>query len=349
MKNVLIISPSLQVKGGISSVIKSYLASDLPKNHNIYMVASHVDGRKWIKLVKAVIGLVETFCYLAFKHIDIVHIHSGNIISFKRKFYYIKLVSYFNCKTIFHHHGGSLIEQYEMTSKRWQYLISHTLNNVDAVICLSENWKKSILKIAFAANVQVIPNCVNLPEPFEKDASIVAKLTFLGHIKEKKGIFDLLRIIKRLINKGFNVKLTIGGIGDIKRLNAELNRLSIPDNIEFLGWLSEEDRDSLLRKTGIFVLPSYAEAMPMSILEAMSYSIPVVSTFVGGIPELVSDGESGFLIMPGDLDALYRSLASLIQNKELREEFGHKGRLIIKTNHNIDLVSQKIDSIYNSL
>lgn len=349
MKSILHISPSPHVKGGISSLIKEYLGSDLAKRHNIFLVASHVDGSKLAKLIRAIIGLLETFYYLAVKSPDIVHIHIGDIISFKRKFYYLKLVNYFNCKTIFHHHGGSLIEQYEAISKKWKYRISRTLEEVDAVICLSGNWKKSILKIAPAANVQVITNGVNLPELFEKDSSIFVRLTFLGHIVEKKGIFDLLKIIKRLINNGFNVKLIIGGIGDIGRLNIELNQLSISDNVEFLGWLSEQDRDALLRQTDIFVLPSYAEAMPMSILEAMAFSIPVVSTLVGGIPELVSEGESGFLIKPGDLDDMYRKITYLIEDEDLRRELGRKGRELIRTSHNIQQITQKVNAIYNSL
>ena len=129
----------------------------------------------------------------------------------------------------------------------------------------------------------------------------------------------------------------------------KLNLLGISNRVRYLGWISEKERDLLLRKTDIFILPSYAEGMPMSILEAMSYSIPVISTFVGGIPELISDGESGFLITPGDIDALYQRLASLVKNEKLRSEFGLKAGLIVKSKHNIDIVSQKIDTVYNTL
>ena len=91
VKNILYISPSLNVKGGISSVLKSYLGSDLAKHYNIYPVASHVDGNKLVKLIRAIIGLVETLYYLSVKSPDIIHIHCGEIISFKRKIYYLEL------------------------------------------------------------------------------------------------------------------------------------------------------------------------------------------------------------------------------------------------------------------
>ena len=89
--------------------------------------------------------------------------------------------------------------------------------------------------------------------------------------------------------------------------------------------------------------------MPMSILEAMAYSLPVVSTFVGGIPELVIHGESGFLIRPGDIDSLYHFLVLLIKNKNLRETFGKNGRNIIKKRYNIEIVIKKLESIYDNL
>ena len=87
----------------------------------------------------------------------------------------------------------------------------------------------------------------------------------------------------------------------------------------------------------------------MSILEAMSYSVPVVSTTVGGIPELVSDGETGFLIDPGDLDALYGKLKCLIEDKELRKKLGNEARQFVASRHNLKLITQQIEQIYDSL
>ena len=86
MKKILYIAPDIRVMGGISSVIKSCLSTELPKRHNIILIASHKDGTKFIKLIQAITGLIKTFFYLITKKIDIVHIHAGDIISCKRKF-----------------------------------------------------------------------------------------------------------------------------------------------------------------------------------------------------------------------------------------------------------------------
>ena len=338
------------MKGGISTVIKSYLNSDLAKNHRIFLVSSHVDGPKWRKLVQAVLGLVQTAYYLIFKKIDFAHVHGSDIVSSSRKSIYIQILRLFGRKIIYHFHGASFMEHYRSASKRTQSRMRALFGKVDIVICLSESWRQYITDIAPRSNIKVVPNATHLPELCVKQNSDdLVHLTFLGLIGERKGLFDLLRVVRRLIDNDLKIKLSVGGNGESDRLQATIKSLELNDSVNFLGWISEKQRDKLLRETDIFVLPSYGEGMPMSILEAMSYSVPVVSTKVGGIPELVRDGETGFLVEPGDLDALYRKLKCLIQDKELREKFGEKARQFVAAKYNLKFITQQIEQIYDFL
>ena len=348
MKNILYISPSIHVKGGISTVIKGYLDGDLSRQYNMYFVASHVDGPKCIKFIKAIAGLMETIFYLTLKKIDIVHIHGGDTLSFRRKSYYIRIVHLFPCKIIYHHHGAAFMHEYEFFSKKWKKWVRKIFEELDLLIVLSNSWGDNIQQLAPKANITVIPNSIKLPRLQEKQINSPLQLTFFGLIGDRKGVFDLLKVFKKLIDNGYQVRLNIGGNGEISRLFKELRKFGIVDFVKYCGWIEDKEKDLLLRKTDIFVLPSYAEGMPMSILEAMSYAIPVVTTNVGGIPELVIDGETGYLSNPGDLDALYEKISFLIQNKDVRRDFGNKGRLLIKNKYNIDINSEKLSRIYNS-
>jgi glycosyltransferase involved in cell wall biosynthesis len=349
VKNILYVCPSPHAKGGISSVVKTYLSSNLPTNYNIYLAASNVDGSRWVKLSKAIVGFVKTFYYFVYKDIHIVHVHGGNIVSFKRKFYYVKMAQLFRRKVIYHHHGSSFMSQYKTLSKKWKDRVKRTFEEVDLLICLSNSWRYNIQQIAPSANITVVPNSVELPKPYTKQIKSRVTLTFLGLIGNRKGVFDLLKVFQSLINKGYHVKLIIGGNGEIARLIEEIKELGLADNVQYRGWISDKEKDLLLDETDIFVLPSYAEGMPMSILEAMAHGVPVVSTLIGGIPELVLDGETGFLIRPGDLDALYQKIVLLIENENLRKKFGDKGRLLVRAKHRVDVISQTISNIYNSL
>jgi glycosyltransferase involved in cell wall biosynthesis len=175
------------------------------------------------------------------------------------------------------------------------------------------------------------------------------RLLFLGLICEKKGIFDLLKVIKKGIEDNRSLMLTIGGIGEVARLTDEIDRLGLRGSVEYLGWVSAEVRDMLMRKTDIFILPSYGEGMPMTILEAMSYAIPVISTPVGGIPELVIEDETGFLVKPGDLSGLYERIIELATDEEKRCRFGRRGRQVIEEKHNLSENIKTIDAIYDTI
>lgn len=350
MKKILYIAPDISVKGGISTVIKGFLSTNLSQKYNIILVASHVDGLKIRKLVQAITGLLKTTYYLIFKHVDIVHIHGGDITSGKRKYFYFRLVKLFKRKVIYHFHGGSLLEQYPNTSSAWKRCIRQLLEDSDLVIGLSASWRNPIMQIAPRCNFQVIYNSVQLPIIDErKREKKFINITFLGLLCERKGIFDLIEVVSRLITKGFNIHLTVGGNGDISRFHNEIKIKGLKNHVTYVGWIVGNAKDKLLRNTDIFVLPSYGEGMPMTILEAMSYAIPVVSTFVGGIPSLIINGTTGYMIQPGDMNNLYERILDLVNDADKRRTFGQRGRKVIEEKHNLSVNVDKIDAIYGML
>jgi len=217
---------------------------------------------------------------------------------------------------------------------------------------LSKRWLTQIKQIAPKSNVQVLYNAVKLPDANKKICRAKAgyiNVTFLGLIADKKGIFDLIEVVSRLLKNGFNIHLTIGGNGNTGRLYKEIKSKGLQDNITYAGWIVGDDKDTLMRNTDIFVLPSYGEGMPMTILEAMSYAIPVIATNVGGIPELIKDGETGYLIEPGNLDQLLEKMKKLIEDENMRLSMGKKGIEAVEKDFSISEMANKIDEIYESL
>lgn len=350
MKRIVYISPDVKAKGGISTVLKNYLNSNLNGKYNIICISSHVDGSIARKFVQVIYGWIKLLFYLELSHVDIVHIHGSDVISSKRKYIYFKLAYLFNLKLIYHFHGASFSEQISNTSIFWRKRIIEMFQEVDLVICLSNSWRDEIKKIAPHANIVVVPNSVKLPLLSNRvNNSEKIAILFLGLIGERKGLFDLIKVFMRLLKDGNNIVLNIGGNGDITKLLSAIFDLGIKKNANYLGWVSEEERDRLFRNTDIFVLPSYGEGMPMSILEAMSYSVPVISTLVGGVPELIEDGETGILVKPGDLGVLYEKINDLIHNEKYRKKLGENGRLKVERHHNIIDHIQRIENIYESI
>jgi len=157
------------------------------------------------------------------------------------------------------------------------------------------------------------------------------RLLFTGRLAGVKGVPVLLEALVRLRREHPGVELALAGDGpDRALLEAEAQRLGIADRVRFLGYQSSDHVRSLLQETDVFVLPSFAEGVPVVLMEAMASGVPVVSTRVAGVAELVEHGVSGFVVPPGDVDALAGAIDALLADPELRTRFAAAGRLTIE-------------------
>ncbi|MBV5328707.1 MAG: glycosyltransferase family 4 protein [Chlorobium sp.] len=350
MIKVLHISPSINVKGGISALLQYFITTDLPNCYELHFVASHKDGSKIYKYYVAITGMLRMVYLMIWGKIDIVHIHCGDITSSHRKFLYFKIAQLFKKKIVLHLHGALFIEQFNKSSTFWRKRLSVFFEESHVVICLAKSWSHDIGLLFPRSKRLVIPNGIPLPQIdcLQRDHKEVI-VTFLGLIGPRKGIFDLLLVVKDLVAQGLPIFLKIGGNGEVDRLKKNIQEAALQDHVEYLGWVTPLERKLLLEKTDIYVLPSYGEGMPMSILEAMSYSIPIVSTMVGGIPELVRNDYSGFLVCPGDTAQLSSKLKLLVENKKLRSDMGKHARESVEQYHDIELVVERIGKVYDNL
>jgi glycosyltransferase involved in cell wall biosynthesis len=183
----------------------------------------------------------------------------------------------------------------------------------------------------------------------EHKSGLPTQIVFLGLIGPRKGLFDLLIVFERLVDEGYNIRLSIGGNGDVAKLKEHISLPKLKNRVDYLGWIDEAQKCQLLSGCDIFTLPSYGEGMPVSILEAMAYGLAVISTPVGGIPELVDDGMTGYLVTPGDLESLYEKLKTLIEQQELRVKMGRKGRKKVENEFDIKRNYRAISDLYDQL
>lgn len=162
----------------------------------------------------------------------------------------------------------------------------------------------------------------------EKDSIVI---TTVARLTKEKGIIEFIKAFNKIVNKYFNVYFLIVGSsfeGDKEPIKEEEIKNIIDDRYKekliFLGF--RKDIPKILKASDIFVLASYREGMPKSILEAMAMYLPVVASDISGNKEEVVDGETGFLFLPGDYESLTNILMKLIEDNELRKKMGIKGR-----------------------
>lgn len=346
---VLMVGPARDVKGGMTSVVDNYYEYGLDKSVNLKYIESSNDKNIISKILKEITGYNEF--KIDIKKYDIVHIHMASRRSTFRKCKYILEANKYNKKIILHIHGAEfkVFFENECSEKKKQY-IKKCLNMCDKVIVLSEEWKDYFKKIVNENKIVVIYNAIKLPKKFDKNTD-TQQLLFLGRIGKRKGIYDLLDVVQQLIPKYNNIKLIIGGDGEIEKIKKIINEKKITSNVKVLGWINGEEKERLLRESSFYILPSYNEGMPMSLLEGMAYSNIPISTNVGGIPRIINDEINGFIINPGDKKKLKHILDNLLkeENKIKRKEISEKARSTIENKFDMEINIQKIIKLYNDM
>ena len=150
---------------------------------------------------------------------------------------------------------------------------------------------------------------------------------FVGRLAGVKGVPILIDAMASLAGKYPELKLKLIGDGpDRKALEAEVSRRGLQDRITFVGYRSQSEVAEELSRTDVFVLPSFAEGVPVVLMEAMASQVPVLTTRIAGVPELVEDGVSGRLVPPGDAVAFAQALDDLLSDADLRARCGSEGR-----------------------
>ncbi len=176
------------------------------------------------------------------------------------------------------------------------------------------------------------------------------RLLFTGRLARVKGIPVVLAALGRLRERHPDVELVLAGDGPERAtLEAEARRLDVADRVRFLGYRSSDDIRALLQETDVFVLPSFAEGVPVVLMEAMASGVPVVTTRVAGVSELVEDGVSGFVVPPGDVEALTRAIDTLFADAALRERFGAAGRRMVEREFDVGREAVWLAEVFSSV
>jgi len=186
------------------------------------------------------------------------------------------------------------------------------------------------------------------PEQFEpkRHHGSGSRVLFVGRLAAPKGLPILLESIARLREDHPNVQLTIAGDGpDRQQLESMARRLGIESHVRFLGYQSQSQVRELLGRSDVFGMASFAEGVPVVLMEAMAGGVPVVATRIAGIPELVDDGGCGFLVPPGDGQALADRIGQLLDDAELRNAIAAAGRLKVEQEFNLTMESRRLCQI----
>lgn len=355
MKKICMVVPNRLVKGGIAAVVNGYRGSKLEEDYDIAYVESYIDGSKLGKLLKGIKGYFYFIRILLKNKPDIVHIHSSFGPSFYRKMPFIYMASWFQIPIINHIHGADFDEFYVHATERKKRRIKAIYNKCDVLIALSEEWKERLAQIVSDEKITIIENYSILHEEV-LDQRLKRKcnniVLFLGELGRRKGGYDIPKVVEAVVKEIPDIKFILAGAGKecdeaaIKKLCEEKGVMC---RISFPGWVRGEEKDKLLREADLFFLPSYNEGMPMSILDAMGYGLPIVSTKVGGIPKIVFPKINGELFAPGDIKGFSEAIISILKDKDYRGACERESLKIVELNYSLEHHLELLVNVYEKV
>jgi len=260
----------------------------------------------------------------------------------------------FGCTSFIFPRAGKLIDQTEQ-SRLTHFIVRTLLKGSNVFFCQGSSWRDfAVNSMGFnASRVHVIPNWTAtehlLAIGSQRDFDVISKpprLLFVGWLEESKGVFDLLEAARNLVRQGHMFRLTLAGRGHAEEpARSFVKENQLEDVLTFAGWVESEAMGELLSANDIFVLPSWAEGLPNSMIEAMAGGLAVVVTNVGMIPDFVKDKEHALLVPPKDARSLEDALRLMITDAELRRKIAINGYELASREFSVESVVGKLGDV----
>jgi glycosyltransferase involved in cell wall biosynthesis len=311
-------------------------------------------GKRGLVAAQCIFGYaLARFCTAALRgKVDLLHIHLSIRGSSYRKTVLGMAARALRVPYIVHLHGIEFREFWSNANALVRIGLEHLHAGSACVIVLGRYWAEVILERLpnLEPRIIVLPNAT-LPAPPSARASEIkggrVRITFLGQLGARKGTPQLIGALSRLAHLQ-NWSATVAGDGAVAETRAHAQREGIGERIEIPGWLETAARTKLLQETDILVLPSFAENLPMVIIEAFAHGVAVISTPVGAIPEVVISERTGLLVSPGDVEALAHAIERVITDSELRRALGDAARQAHAESYQLDLYVRRLAEIWQA-
>lgn len=289
------------------------------------------------------------------RRVDVVHLNTALVPAFPL-LRVLALAAAARCggaAVVVHAHSGRLAhpETYSPVVAR----LLPALRIADVLVAVSEAGAGTLRRsLPPGRRVERLDNAVRVDDfPPAAGRGQPPVLLYVGVLARYKGLVELCAALRALRERGRELRLVVaGGAGEVgvaeaDRIRDEIVAIGLGDAL--LGALPPEDVRRLLASADVFVLPSYWEGQPFSLLEAMAGGLAIVATRVGAIPEMVVDGESALLVPPRDADALTAALDRVLTDRDLRARLGRQARMRAERHYDVGVLARRLSCLYTSL
>lgn len=345
---ILMVGPDLSLHGGIVSVVQGYLDGGLPEACDAFEYLGTGIGSSKLGKSFAFARALARYA-MVMPSYDIIHLHISARGSYKRKSIMARMAHKAGKYVILHDHDGEFKKAFEEGGDAYRLDVRKTFGIADRVVVLSEEWRDYFAEnVCVPEKIYVVHNGVKVPDqPCSPCAH--QDILFLGRLDARKSPDVLLRASRAVLSRFPDTKVVFGGDGEIDKSKALASELGIADRCEFRGWVVGEEREELFSRAAVYCLPSKNEGLPMSVLESMARGIPTIATAVGGVPQVIQNGVSGFLIKVDDVNNLAFLIDKLLFDSELRKKIGDAGREVVADRFSSKRSIEQVLNLYKEI
>lgn len=351
MPRILMLGPDLSVLGGMANVERLYMTHWQYNRYALRHIPTYIQGSQLGKLQVMLWGLWRYIAALATWKPDIIHIHFSERAGFYRESIFALLGRLHGRTVVMHCHSPEFKEFYQAQSSFLQRYTRFVLNHVSLLIVLSPRWQTYFQALPVNAPVQILNNPIEIPDPSLINTKLRDNpvILSLGEIGQRKGTFDTLQIVPSVQAQHPTAAFWLGGDGAVDEVRHKIAGKPWQEQVHLLGWVTGDEKQRVWQSASLFLLPSYAEGLPLAVLEAMSWALPVVTTTVGGLPDLIVHGQNGYLVEPGDLDVLADTINAVLGDTQQAKTVGAKARQTVEQQYDIHVILEDLYRLYRTL
>lgn len=337
---VLFVATSRQTMGGIASVLKRYEKMEIWSKFYCSWLETQINKglalKLWYMLKAYITMLFVVPCY------DVIHFHTvpGRSITMQMPVFLYSLL--WHKKTIIHIHVGNQLLDYKNNK-----MFNFVLRKASKVVVLA-NVIKDLMKEHYGIEAEVFYNPIE-EQPLRDSSKIGKNIFFAAYLTLNKGYDTLLKAFKRVVSRHSDWKLILAGSGETDKAMRMIDDLGIKDMVEIHSWLTKEQMAEKYSEAGIYCIASKQEGFPMAFLEAASYGIPIVTTPVGGIVDIIEHGKNCMVFDFDDETELEEQICSLIENDVLYGQISKNLRTLVKEKFSFKAINKQLDSLYSSI
>lgn len=350
---VLLVTPAFTQPGGVSDFNRLLLKYS---KSNITTFILSTAGKEKGRLIRLYYGFGDVIRYikaLLIGKYDIVHLNpSLGKNAIKRDSFLTFIAKVMGKRVYIHWHGWNPSNEFLLHGRNRLFL-KRTLFLADHIKLLSPKFKNVLLNCGYNKTTSIGNTFIDDDFYYQHGKRRKHKdsinILFLSTVSRNKGIYSALDLYKTLIVNYPQVTLSIAGIGPeiegVKNIVESIGN----KKVKFLGYVLGTDKESAFNNADIFLLPSYYEGMPIVVLEAMAFGLPVVCSAVGALPDFFIDQKMGFLIQNQNMESYYSALELLVVDSSLRSEIGMFNRAYVKDHFLASKTVSQIDQDYLSM